>query len=654
MDKKLVEKQLESLKSQIEINNDLKHELRSTFACKRTRKWKLTAVAVIAAAICIIFVVHIVLPGKYITKVNAASLKILNQVSFTDLGESHGEVAEHNGIIYRNVYGEGIFAYDSNGYHEIYKKDVSGLSVSHNGKRLAFCDGNLNIFDIAGSKATVLLNGGDLTYYEQPSWSPDDRYIIFVKRVRAIIPGATHGFEDKESAICEIDLKTMKVTKLADGNSPSYVNGEKAIVFEKENKIIRKNISDGSEIVVDTGRFPSVSPNGEYVAYVKTERKENKISLNLSVAENIEDIWIADVNLKTSRKVTSNYLKPDDSSEGKIEANTSDIPMSIEKSGMYDYYDPKWSSNSESLYVIKDNNKEENMNLIRISFTDHKLTAEDTVANFMQALISRDDDYAKSLMKNPPAILTCSNPHPVGYKILKSGAENGKDYVEAEIYSAYSAHPDFHVSRERYYLKLENNGYIIDEVIDENGVIVKLSNDGQSVIMEREKEQILFNIKDIPSDYLLQGDYRFASLAFNEQNNTLVFTIQGLQDSVSVRVLSYNIQDSTFKFIGEIKKIRDMDNVVIESLIMDPTGSYAALNLFSDNDPEFKTSVLVYNLNNNQSVDIAGLLKNIDNNGIYTNSWDKDGLKFVLKSNEQKLSYMYNPDKGELSSFSEQ
>jgi hypothetical protein len=55
------------------------------------------------------------------------------------------------------------------------------------------------------------------------------------------------------------------------------------------------------------------------------------------------------------------------------------------------------------------------------------LTNEETVKRFLQALILRDDDYTKSMMANPPELLTYSNPHITVYKIVSSGSENGKE-----------------------------------------------------------------------------------------------------------------------------------------------------------------------------------------------------------------------------------
>lgn len=130
-------------------------------------------------------------------------------------------------------------------------------------------------------------------------------------------------------------------------------------------------MQDGSEKVVDEGRFPSVSPDGEYVAYVKMERKVRELAKNASVGESVSNVWIVDVNLATKKQVTTNFpSRFIDEKKWVKGLKLSSVPQVLEFSGMYDYYDPVWVSDSQSLFVLKNRNVEGGpMRLMRIDFT---------------------------------------------------------------------------------------------------------------------------------------------------------------------------------------------------------------------------------------------------------------------------------------------
>ena len=98
---------------------------------------------------------------------------------------------------------------------------------------------------------------------------------------------------------------------------------------------------------------------------------------------------------------------------------------------------------------------------MKVELGKQKLTAEHTVERFLQALVVRDDDYAKSLMEDPPEFLTYSNPHFIGYRILDAENKENNVYVKAEVYRADTARPYYSVSQYEFKLKKEKNRYII-------------------------------------------------------------------------------------------------------------------------------------------------------------------------------------------------
>lgn len=619
--------------------------------------------AVVAAAVaCAAFVAYLMTPDTAIERANAASLKIFNQISFVDVGGgSSTGVSEFKGTVYLPVFGKGLFVYDKTGYHRILNKEINFVRTSHDGKKLVFsAHGSISIYDLAAGQSVEILQGEkNNIYYEEPSWSPDDSRLIFTKK--QYTAGEKHGFTEKD-LIYEMDLQNKAVKELAAGSHPSYVRGTGIIVFEREQKIISKNLTDGKEVTVDNGRFPMVSPDGNYVAYVKTEHRDRNAGegVNAKISEDISNVWIADAgDYQTKKRVTANYpFEFTDVDQWLKSLKPSAVPQVLSLSGRYTYYEPVWSSDSNSLYVLK-NAEGSGMRLVKIDFTTVKQTPRDTVSRFLQALVVRDDDYAKSLMKNPPDILTVSNPHQVGYKILNSGQEEGRQYVDAEIYAQYTANPDYYITLARFYLSLGENGYIIDRMDSGESLTVTTDINQTGIYLTKDGEkQLLFKDSDIPAQYATPGSHRFASLAYDRQTANLVFAVQVLQDAArqqkaSVKILNYNLNTKEFKLIDHITTVNNKFNAGVESLVIDDSGQYAAVNVFSADDTTYASHTFVYDLKTHARIKLENLFRDTDIGSVHTNFWKDGSLVFTLSSTGQYMGYVYNPESKDIFSFAE-
>lgn len=665
MKEKDIEKNLEKLKEHIPVNYQLKEKLKKEFKKNTKKSYKFIAIA--ASLLLIVgfalasFLSHnnyspnyITSPSPFISKANAADLKIANQISFFDIGKGNtGRIAEYNGTLYIAIPEKGLFEYNKNGFRQIVGEKsknvpigVGDVAVSPDGKKLLY---SLNyqyyIKDLSTDKTEkirVTGNGLDI-FYESPSFSPDGNKIIFTKNVYTPREGG-HGFE-KKSTLWEYDLKTSQLTEIAEGSYGSYVKNQNAIVFEKDNKIIYKDLKTGEEKTVDEGRFPSVSPDGNYIAYVKSEIKNSTID-GVEVTEHISNVWVTDaVGFATKKQVTENFSKPNLKSlvESVKEKNkNSPIKSDLVTEGEYDYYLPSWSNDSNSIYVLKNLNEDVRgnmMTLMKIDLSKEKLSADYTVRRFLQALIARDDDFAKMLMKNPPSFLTISNPHPVGYNILGTGKEGEKTYVDAELYMGYWGDTYYSIEKQRYYVTPSENGYIIDsikgletlEFYDKNNTFYERIN--------REKGKSLFRETDIPKEYLPEGNFRFTASAFDAKTNTLYFTVLGLDNRQS-KLLSYNLDTKTFKLVNSI------DNGAFAELKLDGNGNFLAANFFSDDG---KQKVYLYNLKTGEKTDLETLFKDTKIDEIEPNFWNQDKLMFKISTYGISLMYEYNPVKSQIS-----
>lgn len=104
-------KTLYELRNEIEVDTDLKKQLRKTFVKKsRTRKWKNAWIPLLAAAS--LFLAFLLSNEQVPQHVKASSLKIANAISFLDIGS--GEITAytyHDGRLYLSLEGRGIFVY---------------------------------------------------------------------------------------------------------------------------------------------------------------------------------------------------------------------------------------------------------------------------------------------------------------------------------------------------------------------------------------------------------------------------------------------------------------------------------------------------------------------------------------------------------------
>ncbi|WP_274362205.1 TolB family protein [Paenibacillus thermotolerans] len=652
MNEREVEESILRLKGKMEVNETLKRELRSSFRVwKRRRRLRRSAWISAAAAVALVFVFLFQPAG--IQKVEAASLKIQNQVSFVDIGSGHPlGVSESGGAVYIPVEGKGLYVYDDQGFHRVTDRAVIEVKADPAGERLLLSDGeSIGIYDLQSKEYTELLRGnGTERIYEQPSWK-DNHTILYVEKV--IEFRQTHGFDVKQSSINELNLNSGESVKITEGSFPSYSKESRSLVFQRDHdsvhQVVALDLSNGKETVIDEGRFPSVSGNGAYIAYVKSEQTRREPKSNVFVEENVDQVWISDLDGNTKRAVTRNIPnKTIDETEWLNQTESENVAQVLQLSGLYSYYNPSWGSDSQSLYVLKDVNQEgSGLRIMRIDFSEQTLEAEETVKAFNQARIRRDLDFARSLLRNDQDFLIVSNPHQVSYAVLGSGKEGEREYVDVEEYWAYTANPEYFIERIRYYVSDSEDGYLIDEMKKVGGLSVMEAPDGSIQVQEGENKRSLFAKEDIPKELLPEGEFRFASLAYIEKQNRLIFTVQALQDpshnqKASVRVIGFDASQRTFQPFAHVTDVNGMQNIGISNMIVPPGGGYAALDLFSDDDPAFGSHLLVLDLQNNLQSRVEEQITNTQVSATYSYYWDGDELHFTLLSEGETMFYKWD------------
>lgn len=652
MDDHQVEQALKELKKRIPVNMELKQRLGKAFK-RRQRQRTLQKWGLAAALLLLAGTFMLQGPGGLQT-VQAQELHVQNQISFIDIGSgSPLGVSEYKGTVYLPVAGKGLFAYDQSGFHQLLQQEVNEAKINQDGSKLILqTGGTLGVYDVAQKKYTELLKGdGSAVFYEQPSWK-DHQTILYVKKV---LEQQEHGFTVKESGIYEMTLDSLAPTKLGDGASPSYVNGEKAIVFEKtadtRSEVVFKDLASGQESVIDEGRNPAVSPNGKYIAYITSENNRRELQSHVYAEDTVDQIRISDIDGKTKRVVTSNtpnrQIHEQDLPKG---LTPGDTPQVLKVTGLYSYYHPVWSSDSQSLFALKSKNSEgSTMSVMRIDFSKKALQEEETVRAFNQAKILRDLDFARSLLKDHQDFLIVSNPHQVSYTITGSGTENNRPYVDVEEHWAYTANPYYSFSHVRYYLTPKEQGYLIDETKDLPGGGSILQQPDGFIVMEKDdgSKKRLFSADTLPNELRPEGNFRISSLAYLSKQNQVIFSLQVLQDpgigqASSVKVVTYDIANGTFKLLEHVTAMNGMKNVGVEGIIVSPDGRYAALDLFSDDDKQFQSHVLLLDIEQGTASMLEDALSATKVEGTHTYFWDRNRLHFILTSHGQQMHYQWN------------
>lgn len=584
-----LETKIRSLQKEIPVNTALKERLRQDFAAYPQKKRPQPAWPY-AAAFAVLLLIGLFLGwGKNGLEkqeaVLAADLKIQAQISFADIasGSQMAPLVGKN-TLYIPVADKGTYAIPLQASRTaraalIAGKDVLFSALSHDGKTAVIeqKDG-LYLYDLASRQKTFLIRGNNQDlYYQEAVFSADD-HSLFITRQQ--IKWLEHGWEEKSRDIYQIDRQGRIVRKICAGGNPAPIPGSQDLLLERDGQIIVRS-RDGREKVVDQGRFPSVSPDGLYIAYVKNARQEKKLTAQASVITDLSDVYICSVrDYNDKRKLTANYpYIHTDEKEWLAGLNPAAGTQALCYSGVYDFYDPVWGADSGTLYVFKGGYSEKQpMCLTRINLGASSLNAEDMVARWLQAYINRDDDYARSLMKDPSAFMTVSNPHPVAFAIIGSGEQDGQRYVDARLSTAYNADCYFSLNERRYFLSKGQDGFLIERVEEKPAGInleVYGGKDGIYLRDQKDQEKRLLEIEGLTSIGDAGQMHRLSALAYSPEEKLLLYTIQ---ESKRFIIHAYDLNKQRQVFVQSIYG----EDPAVMDISFSGSGRYAVIRYCSD------------------------------------------------------------------------
>ncbi|HCO94700.1 MAG TPA: hypothetical protein DIU00_12245, partial [Phycisphaerales bacterium] len=153
---------------------------------------------------------------------------------------------------------------------------------SPDGKKIAFSTGffgysGLALYDVETSQTDLLIVPG-----KDPSWSPDGRYLAFVRDC-PVLPmpefasaeriNRHRGYEEEEVWIMNADGTEPR--RLATGGWPSWSSDAKHIYYQSsgDNKLYKMSVESGDSnpqaLIPCSDRLLAISPNEKYVAYLE-------------------------------------------------------------------------------------------------------------------------------------------------------------------------------------------------------------------------------------------------------------------------------------------------------------------------------------------------------------------------------------------------
>lgn len=548
-----VEQELRKLHQALPVNMELKGKLRQELAAdglqssdrsqrgglRSSRQRKRRRGYGIAAAIVICL-----LAGAFLwnglqqanSRVYAADLSLVPQFdTILQLGSDPSVSAAMQGeALYVAVPNEGIYKQEGLKMELLVTRpDVTSIRLSPDGLSLGYTtQEGVYVYALETSQEHELsLYPGSSLY--DIAWSPDSKQILFVEKT------------NQGEQIWEQEITAQEAQRLMTGTHPAYKGDTDHILYEQAGYIYSWNrASQQAELFVE-GSQPVVSADGLYVLYVREDESDTKL----------QNLWLADLDLKTEQPLTRNYTFPDNEDWwwGDIDQHQNDPQRPS-----YTFDDISWSGDGQDILFYQVNYKDPTRRqMVHLTFSNQPSQPQDVVANMITALIYRDEALAHQYFSYNPGYMKGTSPRQVNYQIRNVTTEtNGKVTVDADMMYSYQ-YPYYMVESNRFTLtKHGKQGYLIDsrEILSSETIADWADGDVSTVENEQTGDTIL-RLRDIPVD---EGwhNQSFAQLLYdNSEGRDVWFML--LQESADgqhkrMRLMKADLNQGTYEAFGII------------------------------------------------------------------------------------------------------
>ena len=189
----------------------------------------------------------------------------------------------------------------------------------------------------------------------KPNFMPNDD-IIYYKAEKVALKNGDIG--EKNGAIYLCDKNGEASSKIVDGKNPMISKDGKKLVYEAEGKIFILTLGANNKSLVDIGKYPAWSDNGNLISYVKED-----------IEKRFSSLWVFDLVTGNTRSLTINQVNINNNSiESWAEAVRSEsVTNNFDVTSSYSYFESIWSSNNKEIYAIRKDNEAQVFQFVRVN-----------------------------------------------------------------------------------------------------------------------------------------------------------------------------------------------------------------------------------------------------------------------------------------------
>lgn len=233
-------------------------------------------------------------------------------------------------------------------------------------------DDGIYVKDIESSNEKKLISYNVKTHIiDKPNFTPNDGIIYYKAEKVTSEKGTTI---EKNGAIYLSDKNGEGSTKIVDGKNPMISKDGKNLVYEAEGKIYILTLATNNKKLVDSGKYPAWSDNGNLISYVKEEKETQSYDVNTEkkdvyIEKTFSSLWIFDLVTKDTRSLTNKevQINNDHIESWAAAVRNGDVTTNFDITSRYSYFESIWGSNNKEIYVIRKNNEIQMFELIKFS-----------------------------------------------------------------------------------------------------------------------------------------------------------------------------------------------------------------------------------------------------------------------------------------------